>query len=323
MNDDNIRNELIRIRRAQAEAEQRAQAYRSRETEQRGYASQARKRAEASGRMADLPSAATHHTRQADAAAENAEAWERTAAERRMEAARMEERLAAHGQPGPSRGERRGPGGGGRVPAPASEKLRVLWLGAGPEGDLRGPREQDRIREAVHAATHRDRVVVDAHPAATAAHLLTQLPRFRPHVVHFSGHGNEDELFFEENKDVRHYGVPVKAQTFTDVLAAVDEPPQLVLLLACDSAAQAEKLTGTVPFAIGMTGEIDDETAINYAARFYATLCEGQSLRAAHNLAKVALRHAEFPDHDAPVMFHAPHADPARAVLVSPPNAHE
>ena len=33
---------------------------------------------------------------------------------------------------------------------------------------------------------------VDVRPAATAADLLDGITRFRPHVVHFSGHSNDD-----------------------------------------------------------------------------------------------------------------------------------
>ncbi|MGR6998900.1 hypothetical protein ACU686_13375 [Yinghuangia aomiensis] len=68
--------------------------------------------------------------------------------------------------------------------APKPEKLRVLLLGAASDGDLRTGREQQRIRAAVQAATHRDLVELDVHPAATADVFLDGLTRFRPHVVH-------------------------------------------------------------------------------------------------------------------------------------------
>lgn len=61
-----------------------------------------------------------------------------------------------------------------------------------------------------------------------------------------------------------------------------DEPPRLVVLNSCDSAAQLQSLLGKVAIAIGMSDEIDDEAAIVFAARFYGTLAEGQSVSAAH-----------------------------------------
>lgn len=73
---------------------------------------------------------------------------------------------------------------------PKPEKLRILLLGASSEGDLRVGREQARIRKAVEAALHRDYVDFDARPAATTADLLDGITKFRPHVVHFSGHSN-------------------------------------------------------------------------------------------------------------------------------------
>src|SRR5919107_3775396 len=76
--------------------------------------------------------------------------------------------------------------------APKPENLRVLILGASAEGDLRVGREQKRIRTAVESALHRDQIDLDVRPAATTADLLDGITKFRPHVVHFSGHSNED-----------------------------------------------------------------------------------------------------------------------------------
>jgi hypothetical protein len=91
--------------------------------------------------------------------------------------------------------------------APRREKLRVLILGAGPAGDLRIGREQKRIRIAVESTLHRDLVELDARPAATTADLLDGITKFRPHVVHFSGHSDEDLIVFEEERDESHEGV--------------------------------------------------------------------------------------------------------------------
>lgn len=79
-----------------------------------------------------------------------------------------------------------------QLPAPEPEKLRVLILGASAEGDLRVGREQKRIRAAVESALHRDQIELDTRPAATTSDLLDGLTKFRPHVVHFSGHSNDD-----------------------------------------------------------------------------------------------------------------------------------
>jgi hypothetical protein len=148
--------------------------------------------------------------------------------------------------------------------APKPEKLRVLMLGASPEGDLRIGREQDRIRKAVEAALHRDQIEFDLRTAATPHDLLDGIAKFRPHVVHFSGHSGDQIIGFEENVDEHHDGVVVTADAFASACAATDTPPTLVVFNSCESAATADAIVQRfAPLAIGMSGTIDDVDAIH------------------------------------------------------------
>jgi hypothetical protein len=200
---------------------------------------------------------------------------------------------------------------------PKRERLRILMLGAASDGDLRVGREQKRIRAAVQSALHRDAIEMDPRPAATPGDLLDGLTKFRPHIVHFSGHGDEDLIVFEDEIDQHHEGVVVTASAFARALAAVDEPPLLVVLNACNSAAQLPFLVGSVaPFAIGMSAAIEDGDAINYAAQFYAAVADGQSILAAHRLAQAALELSGLTGPDLPALDHADDADPATTILV-------
>ncbi|MFE6946036.1 DUF742 domain-containing protein [Streptomyces chartreusis] len=205
--------------------------------------------------------------------------------------------------------------------APKPEKLRVLLLGASSDGDLRVGREQQRIRAAVQSATHNDLVELDVHPAATADMFLDALRRFRPHVVHFSGHSAQDLIAFEQDVDGFHQSVVVSAGAFARAIAAVDDKPLLVLLNPCHSAAQTASLVETVPFTICMSDSIGDLDATTYVARFYAAVTEGQSVQAAHLLSQAAVAMNGLPDHDLPTLACAPDIDPSSAKLVTPPPA--
>lgn len=203
--------------------------------------------------------------------------------------------------------------------APRPEKLRVLLLGASSLGDLRVGREQARIRAAVMASLHRDLVELDARPAATASDLLDGITRFRPHVVHFSGHSDDDLIELEADRDEPHPGVIVSAGAFAAAVRATDDPPLLVLLNSCNSARQIDALVESVaPFAIGMADEIDDGDAITYAAQFYAAVANGQSIQSAHASGQAALQLAGLQGADLPTLAWAPDVDPATAVLVQP-----
>lgn len=204
------------------------------------------------------------------------------------------------------------------IPAPKPEKLRILILGASSEGDLRVGREQKRIRAAVETALHRDLVELDVRPAATTADLLDGITRFRPHIVHFSGHSNEDLIVFEDENDAPHKGVIVTARAFARAVEATDTPPLLVLLNSCESAAQIDGLVAeVVPFAIGMSDSIDDSDAISYAAQFYAALANGQSIGSSHASGQAALELAGLESADLPTLACAADVSPD-TVLVTP-----
>ena len=146
-------------------------------------------------------------------------------------------------------------------------------LAASADGRLRVGPEQARIRAAVERALHRDLIDLDPRPAATLEDLQDGLSRLRPHVVHFSGHSSTSDLEFEKDVDEPHaLGDIATAAAFGQALAATDQPPQLVVLNSCNSAGLIDDLVASiVPFAIGMSDEIDDGDAIIYAARFYST----------------------------------------------------
>ena len=208
------------------------------------------------------------------------------------------------------------------LPAPKPEKLRVLILGASSEGDLRVGREQKRIRAAVESALHRDQIELDVRPAATTADLLDGITRFRPHVVHFSGHSNDDLIVFEDDEDAPHEGVIVTARAFAKAIQATDDPPLLVLLNSCKSASQIDDLVAQeVPFAIGMADSIDDGDAISYAAQFYAAIANGQSINASHLSGQAALELAGLDGAELPTLAWAADVDPTATILVKPTEA--
>lgn len=202
---------------------------------------------------------------------------------------------------------------------PKREKLRVLILGASSEGDLRVGREQKRIRNAVEFALHRDQIELDVRPAATTTDLLDGITKFRPHVVHFSGHSNDDLIVFEDELDQHHDGVVVTARAFRKAVEGTDFPPLLVMLNSCNSAAQIDDLVAEVTdFAIGMSDSIEDSDAINYAAQFYAAIANGQSIRSAHISGQASIELTGVGDAELPTLAHAPDVDPATTILVKP-----
>lgn len=351
MSANQYRSQLDRKRKQRIDAENKAGESRSKESAKRADAARARQAASRTSSTSTISSKlreADRREREAESAGKEAARWQSRAAGYAREEATLLNKLARAEQSEADAAERRRRSEQQRadrhaaaqraqlesrviateaalssvmrdLPAPKPEKLRVLILGASAGGDLRVAREQKRIRAAVESALHRDQIELDARPAATAADLLDGITKFRPHVVHFSGHSNEDLIVFEAERDEPHEGVVVTAEVFARAISATDDPPLLVLLNSCRSAAQIDALVAqVVPFAIGMADSIEDADAINYAAQFYAAVANGQSIKSAHLSGQAALELAGLDSAELPTLASAPDVDPSATVLVEP-----
>src|SRR5919112_188828 len=295
MSASQFRSQLDRKRKQRVEAEKKAGEYRTKESQKRAEATKARQAAaktkiESTAKMKLRE--AERRDKEAETAGKEAGRWQKKASGYAKEESALTAKLARAEQSEADAAERRRKREQQQAErraaaeratlesrisnaessvdhvvrqlrAPKPENLRVLILGASAEGDLRVGREQKRIRTAVESALHRDQIDLDVRPAATTADLLDGITRFRPHVVHFSGHSNEELIVFEAELDEPHKGVAVTARAFARAVAATDEPPMLIVLNSCKSAGQIDALIRSVaPFAIGMADEIEDADAI-------------------------------------------------------------
>lgn len=351
MSASQYRGQLDRKRKQRMDAEKRAGEYRNKETAKRSAAAKARASADKSTSSSVTSSRrreSERHEKEAAAAGKEASRWqdkasayareelslqgkvttaERSEADAAERKRKREQQQADRRRASDSATLNRRIGNAEEMashamrslPSPRPERLRILILGASSEGDLRVGREQKRIRAAVESALHRDLVELDVRPAATTSDLLDGITKFRPHIVHFSGHSNEELIVFERDQDEQHKGVIVSAKAFASAVKATDHPPLLVLLNSCKSAAQIEGLVEEVaPFAIGMADEINDGDAITYAAQFYAALANGQSIQSAHLSAQAALELGGLEDAELPTLAWATDVDPADTILVRP-----
>lgn len=353
MGSEQYRRDLERKRDQQRSADKKAGEFRSKESKKRAEADKARSSAAKTSSESTRRSRLRDAERREDEAAKagrEAASWQRKATtyakdaasiedrlrkaesseaaaadrDRKREAQRQARKLAAQQQEIEQRVVATAENAVSNllaVPRTAkTEKLRVLLLGSASEGDIRVNREQKRIRAAVDSALHRDQIELDVRPAATTTDLLDGVTRFRPHVVHFSGHSSTGTLVFEREVDAPHEGAAVTANAFASAVQATDDRPLLVILNSCDSAAQIEDLVATVvPFAIGMSASVADGDAITYATAFYAAVANGQSIAASHKSGRAALELAGLEGADLPTLAWATGVDPECVVLVQSP----
>jgi hypothetical protein len=202
---------------------------------------------------------------------------------------------------------------------PKDENLRILYATASPDGDLRVAQEIRRVKNAVSSALHRDRVDIEIAPDITSDDLLNYLTSFEPHVIHFSGHANQDVLVFDDGstKGGKHR---ISIELFMRAVSAPDQKPTLVVLNACKSAANLQALLSSVPVAIGMSASVGDADAITFATRFYRSVADGQSIAASLAIARTDMEMNGLPDHDLPTLVAAPGLDPSDIRLVLTPS---
>jgi hypothetical protein len=153
----------------------------------------------------------------------------------------------------------------------------ILFLCADPtdETRLRLGQEIRDIEQRLAAARLRTKF----HFVPKTSVRLTDLSQYfldhKPHIVHFSGHGDEQgELCFEDDNG-RAKTAPKEA--IARLFALSSDKIECVVLNACFSEPQARVILASVPTVIGMRTEIDDPAAIAFAAGFYKAIGAGKS----------------------------------------------
>jgi hypothetical protein len=200
-------------------------------------------------------------------------------------------------------------------------RIRVLFVAANPidQGQLRLDEEIRDITARIRASEYRDSVELISAWAARPTDLLQSLNQYRPHVVHFSGHGSDEgEIVFLGTDGSAK---TVSREAIVEVMKTAGGEIRIVLFNACFSSAQAEAVTKHVEAAIGMSEEVGDEAARVFAAQFYSAVGFGHSVGKAFGQARAALMMEGIPEEDTPRLFTQEGVDATEIVLVRPPDA--
>lgn len=172
----------------------------------------------------------------------------------------------------------------GQVSAPA----RVLFAIGAPIDDpsiRRGAELVGLLRGMERKRSSIDSMILDG---ATLASLADTCARFKPHIIHFVGHGELDgergklQLTPEEAGEAGW----VDGEKLLRAITAGGSRPEIVLLTGCETAAAgehmdslaAELVKGGVPVSIGMAGRISDPVCRLFTRRFGMSLGDGQRL---------------------------------------------
>lgn len=198
------------------------------------------------------------------------------------------------------------------------ERITVLFLAANPldQQQLSLDEEVRSIQQMIRKSQYRDAVHLESRWAVRPLDVLQAINECKPRIVHFSGHGsNQDQIVFQDNSG---HTKLVSKEAIVQTMAAGSDEIQLVFFNTCYSRGQAEAVVEHVPAAIGMNTSIGDEAARVFSAQFYSAIGFGLSIGRAFQQAKAALMLEGIPEDDTPELFIADGLSEDALVLVRP-----
>lgn len=184
---------------------------------------------------------------------------------------------------------------------------RILMVSANPwdTARLRLDQEHDAIQEVLENSSGRDRFDIKVLTAAQDARFQDQMLKFKPHIVHFSGHGEEGGLAFDSGGEKPHWiGNDTLARFFQTAASHLE----CVVFNACRTEWLAEAVSEHIDYVIGMNAVINDQAAIHFAQALYRALFEDVFYPKAFKQAIMALEMKGLPDQFIPQLKIRDHA---------------
>jgi CHAT domain-containing protein len=199
------------------------------------------------------------------------------------------------------------------------EKIKILFVSANPAGmpQLQLDKEAREIEAKIRAAEYRDSLELITKWAVRPDDLLQALNQHKPHIVHFSGHGNptEEIVLLDELGKPK----PVSKEALVHLFRALKDNIRVVVLNACFARPQAEAITEEIDCAVGMMRAIGDNAAITFAASFYRAIGFGRSIKQAFDQGIAALLLDGSLQGKTPVLVSRRNVAPNEVFLINPP----
>lgn len=201
----------------------------------------------------------------------------------------------------------------------------ILFVASNPinSGQLRLGEELRRIDEGLRMSPHRERFDLRQTLATRPADFQDAVLEIEPAIVHFSGHGtdgvddptstgsrssfnpegniNQDGGLLFENDD--GYAQTVDSEALGGLFRLFSSSVRCVLLNACYSQNQAQAIGKHVPYVIGMSRAIPDDTAIAFAVGFYKAIASGKDIEFSFEFAKNRIQMKGLSGSDIPVLL--------------------
>ncbi|MBW4516789.1 MAG: CHAT domain-containing protein [Timaviella obliquedivisa GSE-PSE-MK23-08B] len=158
----------------------------------------------------------------------------------------------------------------------------ILILAANPTDTarLRLDQEEREIDDSLILARKRDYFDLKKRSAVKERDIRRALLRNEPQIVHFCGHGYGLDGLAVETDDGKTHLFPTEA--LAELFKLFKNQVECVVLNACFSEVQARAISQHIPYVVGMSQDIGDRTAVEFAVGFYDALGAGRTYREAY-----------------------------------------
>ena len=158
---------------------------------------------------------------------------------------------------------------------------KILILASNPRGDLRIDREIRDVKAVIKRSKNSEQFEVETELAVRIDDLDEIIFDNQPYIVHFCGHGaGKKGLVFQDHEGVEKF---LPNRSLSTLFKNCGQDIECVLLNACYTEVQANLIIKYIPYVIGTSSEILDESAYYFSVGFYKGLVREQSIEISYN----------------------------------------
>lgn len=181
--------------------------------------------------------------------------------------------------------------------------IRVLFLSANPidTQKIRLDEEVRVIDQALRSSAFREKFDLQQQWAVRVSDLQSCLLRYKPDIVHFSGHGTISNEIILENEIGESHPVPIRALSI--LFSVLRDNIKCVVLNACYSEQQAHAISEHIKYVVGIRSAIRDKSAINFSMAFYQALGYGKDIKTAFELGNIQIGLGNYSEQAMPILL--------------------
>lgn len=179
----------------------------------------------------------------------------------------------------------------------------ILFFSADPTNAsrLRLGEEFREIQEKLQLSRMREDFKLEQRTSVRPVDISQAILDTNPRIAHFSGHGSgENGLCFENELGKIQF---IQADALAALFDLVSNQVDCVVLNACFSIVQAEAISRSIKYVIGMDKAIGDKAAISFSIGFYQAVGAGKSIKEAYKFGCVQIRLQGIAEHLTPILL--------------------